>query len=97
MHVGQRQRTARYVGRAALLAVTLSIAAPVCAADITIRMSRSTGGSQGNAGSYLSGTGISADGRFVAFTSLATNLVRGDTNGAADVFVRDRETARPSA
>ncbi|MFH8796147.1 hypothetical protein [Streptomyces sp. NPDC017941] len=32
---------------------------------------------------------ISADGRVVAFTSDATNLVPGDTNGRADVFVRD--------
>lgn len=34
---------------------------------------------------------ISADGRFVAFGSWASNLVPGDTNGGADVFVRDRE------
>jgi Tol biopolymer transport system component len=34
--------------------------------------------------------GISRDGRFVAFTSRATNLVPDDTNGAADIFVRDR-------
>ncbi len=34
---------------------------------------------------------ISADGRFIAFNSYATNLVSGDTNGAFDVFVRDRE------
>lgn len=33
---------------------------------------------------------ISADGRYVAFTSDATNLVTGDTNGEMDVFVRDR-------
>jgi hypothetical protein len=33
---------------------------------------------------------ISAGGRFVAFISLASNLVAGDTNGARDVFVRDR-------
>lgn len=32
---------------------------------------------------------ISADGRFVAFTSLSANLVTGDTNGMVDVFVRD--------
>jgi Tol biopolymer transport system component len=32
---------------------------------------------------------ISADGRFVAFTSLASNLVAGDTNGLDDVFLRD--------
>ncbi|MBI1850899.1 MAG: PD40 domain-containing protein [Planctomycetes bacterium] len=35
---------------------------------------------------------ISADGRFVAFASLATNLVPGDTNGVKDVFVRDLAT-----
>lgn len=35
---------------------------------------------------------ISPDGRFVAFTSLADNLVPGDSNGQADVFVRDRLT-----
>ena len=35
---------------------------------------------------------ISADGRFVAFTSLAANLVVGDTNADWDVFVRDRNS-----
>ena len=44
----------------------------------------------------LSSPSISADGRFVAFTSDATNLVPGDTNGTHDVFVRDRQRARPS-
>ncbi len=42
---------------------------------------------------------LSADGRFVAFDSAATNLVSGDTNGYYDVFVRDRAvgaTARAS-
>lgn len=34
--------------------------------------------------------GLSADGRYVAFASLAGNLVAGDNNGVADVFVRDR-------
>src|SRR5206468_8005529 len=34
----------------------------------------------------------SADGRLVAFHSDATNLVAGDTNGATDVFVHDRQT-----
>lgn len=38
-------------------------------------------------------TALSADGRFVAFLSAATNLVAGDTNGVPDVFVRDRLTA----
>jgi Tol biopolymer transport system component len=39
---------------------------------------------------------ISADGRFVAFVSLASNLVSGDTNGRADVFVHDRTTGKTS-
>lgn len=32
---------------------------------------------------------LTADGRFVVFTSAATNLVAGDTNGVVDIFVRD--------
>jgi Tol biopolymer transport system component len=35
---------------------------------------------------------ISADGRFVSFSSFATDLVRRDTNKIQDVFVRDRDT-----
>ena len=35
---------------------------------------------------------LSADGRFVAFRSLASDLVATDTNGATDVFVRDLKT-----
>jgi Tol biopolymer transport system component len=35
---------------------------------------------------------ISADGRYVAFESKATNLVPGDDNGMSDVFVRDLQT-----
>jgi uncharacterized repeat protein (TIGR01451 family) len=35
---------------------------------------------------------VSADGRFVAFVSQADNLVAGDTNERADIFVRDRLT-----
>lgn len=37
---------------------------------------------------------MSGNGRYVAFESLASNLVKGDTNGAADVFVRDLVTHR---
>lgn len=35
---------------------------------------------------------LSADGRYVAFVSDATNLVPGDTNGSRDVFRHDRQT-----
>jgi Tol biopolymer transport system component len=34
---------------------------------------------------------ISADGRYVAFTSFASNLARNDTNARSDVFLRDRQ------
>ncbi len=56
----------------------------------TTRVSVSSDGSQSNHAS--SAPSISADGRFVAFQSSATNLVVGDTNGYTDVFVRDLET-----
>jgi Tol biopolymer transport system component len=35
---------------------------------------------------------VSADGTRIVFTSLASNLVPGDTNGQADIFVRDMST-----
>jgi Tol biopolymer transport system component len=55
----------------------------------TERVSVSSGGAQADVfGSF--GPAISSDGRFVAFSSYATNLVAGDTNGLQDVFVRDR-------
>ena len=42
------------------------------------------------------GPAISADGRYVAFYSYASNLVPGDTNRFRDVFVRDRKLAPPA-
>jgi hypothetical protein len=38
------------------------------------------------------GAHVSNDGRYVAFSSLASNMVANDTNNVADVFVRDRQT-----
>src|SRR5687768_7377430 len=58
------------------------------------RVSVGPGGLQGDDSSGRYGLAISADGRFVAFTSDATNLVPGDTNKATDVFVRDRQTGK---
>jgi archaellum component FlaF (FlaF/FlaG flagellin family) len=54
--------------------------------SITI-VSRSSAGVQGDDNS--TDATISADGKFVVFSSRATNLVAGDTNGANDIFVRD--------
>jgi Tol biopolymer transport system component len=51
-------------------------------------------GTQGDDESYA--CAISADGRFVAFTSYATNLVEGDTNDKRDVFLHDSESGQTS-
>ena len=56
----------------------------------TTRVSVASDGTEGNA--ISSGPSISADGRYVAFYSDASNLVPGDTNASWDVFVHDRET-----
>lgn len=57
---------------------------------ITTRISLASDGSQGNGGSEYAA--ITADGRFVAFDSYASNLVIDDTNNEEDVFVHDRWT-----
>jgi WD40-like Beta Propeller Repeat len=44
----------------------------------------------GRANAASAQASISASGRYVAFVSIASDLVQGDTNRAADVFVRDR-------
>jgi Tol biopolymer transport system component len=56
---------------------------------ITLRVSVASNGAQANSHSY--DPSISADGRFIAFGSVASNLVTGDTNGVPDIFVRDRQ------
>src|SRR5438876_957024 len=71
----------------ALLAVS---AATALGAGITERVSVASDGTLGNHDSSFAS--ISGDGRFVAFSSLASNLVAGDSNGVQDVFVRDRVT-----
>jgi HYR domain len=55
----------------------------------TTRVTVNSAGVQANSSSV--GPAISADGRFVAFGSTASNLVADDTNGTTDVFVRDRQ------
>jgi WD40-like Beta Propeller Repeat len=57
-------------------------------------VSRNNSGVYGNEESSL--PAISGDGRYVAFVSDASNLVVGDTNGVADIFVRDRQTGTTS-
>jgi Tol biopolymer transport system component len=58
------------------------------ATGVTSLVSVDSSGVQGNGSS--GGASISVDGRFVAFSSRASNLVLEDTNGWQDVFVHDR-------
>ena len=60
----------------------------------TVRVNISSNGDEANGNSYY--CSVSADGRFVAFESWATNLVPGDTNGTIDVFVHDTQTGLTS-
>ena len=59
------------------------------AAGLTTRVSMGADGAQGDGGSAW--PSISDDGRFVVFSSAATNLVPGDTNSRFDVFSLDKE------
>lgn len=60
------------------------------AAGVTTRVSIKTGGAQANG--HSTQASLSGDGRFVAFTSTATNLIAGDTNRQSDIFLHDRLT-----
>lgn len=53
----------------------------------TVRVDVSTSGAQSNG--LVTDCSISADGRCVSFSSMATSLAPNDTNGTTDVFVRD--------
>ncbi len=59
---------------------------------VTSRVSVSSAGAQSNGHSYF--VAMSDDGRYVAFDSVASNLVPDDTNGRRDIFVHDRETGQ---
>jgi len=57
--------------------------------NTTRRVSVASNGTQGN--NYSSSPSISGDGRYVAYSSSASNLVSGDTNNSSDIFVYDRQ------
>jgi hypothetical protein len=75
----------------ATVASSVLLAAPALSQSI-VRASVSSSGVQGNWFSYR--PSLSADGRYVAFDSIANNLVPGDTNSndGSDVFVMDLRT-----
>jgi Tol biopolymer transport system component len=62
------------------------------ATPVTTRVSIDSSGTPANGAS--SSQSISADGRYVAFQSIASNLVPGDTNSTYDIFVHDRQTGQ---
>ncbi len=57
------------------------------ATDLTQRISKATGGAQADGHSDF--PVLSSNGRYIVYSSAATNLVTGDTNGFTDVFVGD--------
>jgi Tol biopolymer transport system component len=82
--------------RVAVAGLLLVAAAGPAAAQgaTTQRVSASSTGAQGLG--YSDDPALSADGRYVAFSSEASNLVPGDTNDTYDVFVRDQQTGTTS-
>jgi len=88
------QRVAFQSGASSLVAGDTNNADDIFVHDattgLTTRVSVGTGGVESNG--YSNSPRISADGRFVAFLSGASNLVAADTNGAVDVFVHDTQT-----
>lgn len=76
---------------AALAALVAAGPAPAAAAPLdTTLTSRASGSAGAKAGGRSWGPAIAADGRFVAFTSTATNLSVDDRDSHPDVYMRDR-------
>ena len=73
----------------ALIAAAMLLPGSASAAGTTERVSVTSAELEATGGDSTEAA-VSADGRFIAFTSAATDLVTGDGNGKTDVFVRDR-------
>jgi Tol biopolymer transport system component len=86
------QRRRVWLALATFLALALLATSLAAAVVTTTRVSVASDGTQGN--DYSEDCAISADGRFVAFYSYASNLAPGDTNQTRDIFVHDRQTAQ---
>ena len=81
------------LGLLVLLVVLVGLRPSAAAPALSVaRISVSSTGQQANGDS--GGVAISADGRYVAFNSNASNLVPDDTNNVMDVFVHDRQTGQ---
>jgi len=84
------------VRRATFVAVVVVVAglllgpAAFASQGTTVRVSIASDGGDTSANSNW--PSVSADGRYVAFSSWASNLVANDTNDQSDIFVRDLKT-----
>src|SRR5262245_18350957 len=85
------RRRCKLLAQAVSAVMTCAVTA-AATGQSTVRESLSTEGIEGNFESQYAG--VSADGRFVVFSSLANNLVPGDNpvDWDWDVFVRDNQT-----
>lgn len=81
------RKTITVIAVVLLVSASLLVQATFAAGAVTERVSIDSNG--GEADLFSMEPSISADGRFIAFTSLATNLVPNDTNYSQDIFVRD--------
>jgi Tol biopolymer transport system component len=85
-----RARTAQAAAFGVAIALVPAGAAMAADKQTTTRISVGYDGSEANGGSNA--PSISNDGRWFAYSSNATNLVPGDTNGLLDIFLYDRTT-----
>ena len=76
-------------GAAGMVLSVLMVTSATAGTGIISRVSTDVNGAQGNNRSYGS---ISADGRYVVFSSTASNLVPVDTNSSEDVFIKDTQS-----
>src|SRR5262249_10777583 len=93
---GPTMTTHRRFATSAATLLSLLAASAAAPAQSTVRASVDAAGGESNQWSGCTWLGespaFSADDRWVAFESLASNLVSGDTNGSIDIFVKDLAT-----
>ena len=83
-------QTAQFLYRPFLYLVVLLLGFNSAFALKTARVSLDSAGDEANDDSYQ--PSMSANGDFVVFESIATDLVTGDTNAVSDIFVHERDT-----
>ncbi len=84
------RETVRARSQFQLVIPLLALISTIAIGQVTTRVNLDSAGDEANG--YTAGCSVSADGRFVAFPSVAGNLVANDTNGTTDTFVHDRKT-----